>query len=123
MLRFPLTGFEGSDFAFGVAHRFLCDAAILLRAAGLTVRLPVWRGDAAGIPSAEPSWRRMSAIFSSTFRFICWNPIKAASRKDVSPVLCPAGISVRVLLVAIAWSIRVTEPIMTQLGLCRRWLC
>jgi hypothetical protein len=85
-----LTGFEG--FAFTAAYLFLCAAAILLRAAGLSGRLPVWLGAAAGVPSPEPSWRRMSAIFSSTLRLICSNPIKAASSKDVSAVLRPVGI-------------------------------
>ena len=103
MVRFAPTAFEGSDFAFTAAHLLRCAAAILLRPAGLTVRLPVWIGAAASVPSPEPSWRRMSAIFCSTFHFICWNPIKAASRKYVSAVLRPIGMAVRVLLFAIAW--------------------
>ena len=70
MVRFALTGFEGFDFALTAARLFLCAAAILLRAAGLSGRLPVWLDAAACVPSPD-SCRRMSAILSSKFRLIC----------------------------------------------------
>ena len=75
------------------AHLCLCAAAILLRAAGLMVRLRLWLRDAACVPPPEPSRRRMSAIFSSTFRLICSNPVNAASSSDasVNGRLCPLG--------------------------------
>jgi hypothetical protein len=116
MVRFAVAGFDGFDFALTAAHLFRCAAAILLRAAGLMVRLPVWPVDAPDVPSLEPSWRLMSTIFSATFRLICSNPINAASSKGVSAVLCPLGMYVGVLLTATVLHIRVAEPIITQRG-------
>jgi len=60
------------------------------------VRLRVSVVPVLGVPSPEPSRLGMSAIFSSTFRFISSNPISAASSSNVSPDsrLCPLAMSV-----------------------------
>src|SRR6266446_1483261 len=84
-------GTAGFAFALASAHRLRCAAAILLRPAALRVRLgagPTW---AALVPCLPPSCRRISLIFSSTFRRICSKPIKAASSTDASTFL-PRGI-------------------------------
>jgi hypothetical protein len=99
-VRFVFVGFDGFDFALTAAHLFRCAAAILLRAAELIVRLLTWPGSEPDVPSREPSCRRISAIFSSTFRLICSNPINAASSIDASVdrLLRPLNMNLRALL-------------------------
>lgn len=81
MVRFGAAGFAS---ALAAAHRFLCAAAMRCRAAALNVRRGPWPGATATTLAPEPSRRRMSAIFSSTFFLICSNPVNAASSSDAS---------------------------------------